>query len=71
MNQTQQSIDQDEFQLCDDGTLDTVIMFRGAEFRFSDTSSYRDQTGLLDMQRFLADHAEYILEQSTLEELDQ
>ena len=52
----------EEFQLADDGTLDTVIIFRGAEFRFSDTSLYRDQTGMLDMERFMDDHADSILE---------
>ena len=45
-----------EVLLLDDGSLDTVISYKGQEFRFSDTANYRDRTGTLDMAAFLADY---------------
>ena len=53
----------DEFQLSDDGTLDTVVIFRGDEFRFSDTSEYREMDGTLDWCAFLESHADDIVDQ--------
>ena len=55
------------FQLVDDGTLDTVILFRGVDYRFSDTSDYRDNQGNLDMCRFLEDYADEIVEDYEME----
>ncbi len=43
----------DDVQLVDDGTLDTVIRVCGEEdYRFSDTSAYRDDDGALDLEEF-------------------
>lgn len=48
--------------LCDDGTIDTVVEYtcpdcgRTHEFRYSDTSDYRDQrTGALRERSFFRD----------------
>ncbi len=47
----------DDFTLIDDGTLDTVVETPdGKEWRYSDTSYYRDKdTGALDFERFCKD----------------
>ena len=55
------------FQLVDDGTLDTVIMFKGVDYRFSDTSEYRDNNGSLDLCRFIEDYADEIVEDYEIE----
>ena len=39
--------------LVDDGTLDTVIEVVGVDFRFSDTSMYRDKNGALTDKGFI------------------
>jgi len=39
--------------LGDDGTLDTVIEINGKEFRFSDTSHLRDESGTLTNEGFI------------------
>jgi len=47
----------EEVILLDDGTLDTVVQVRGVEFRYSDTSEYRDpETGALDLAAFTEEH---------------
>ena len=43
-------------ELLDDGTLDTVIRFRGQVVRFSDTADYRDYDGDLDIDRLIQDN---------------
>lgn len=44
----------DWFELVDDGTLDTVFRCGRMEFRFSDTSEFRDDsTGELDVESFM------------------
>ena len=52
----------DDFALVDDGSLDTVVQFRGDTFRFSDTSDYREMDGSLNWCEFLEDNADYILD---------
>jgi len=42
----------DDIQLIDDGSLDTVISILDREFRFSDTSEYRDENGVLDLDQW-------------------
>lgn len=44
-----------DFELADNGTLDTLIVADYHEFIFSDTSSYRDESGKFDMEYFLDD----------------
>jgi hypothetical protein len=34
-----------DVSLSDDGTLDTVVEINGKEYRYSDTSKYRDRNG--------------------------
>ena len=55
----------DNCQLGDDGSLDTIIIHwrqtkpghhkEPVEYRYSDTSEYRDNDGLLDFDRFIAE----------------
>ncbi len=53
----------DDVILYDDGTLDTVLTLDGHDFRYSDTSSYRDvATGELDLDAFLDDEFETMVE---------
>ncbi len=52
----------DEFDLGDDGSLDTIITFRGQDFRYSDTSEYRDDDGQFNMSQFLAERAVEIVD---------
>jgi hypothetical protein len=52
----------DEFSLGDDGTLDTIIHFRGQDFRFSDTQDFRDNDGYFNMPQFLEVFADEIVE---------
>ena len=42
-------------ELSDDGTLDTVLMVGDNEFRYSDTSEYREN-GTFDLDEFLTDN---------------
>lgn len=53
---------QDMVRLADDGTLDTVLTIGDEEFRFSDTSAYRDDDGALDLDAVLEDEWDYMLE---------
>ena len=46
-------IDGKECYLCDDGTLDTVIEVEGREHRWTDTSFYRDENGILTENGFI------------------
>jgi hypothetical protein len=48
--------------LGDDGTLDTVIYCGDEDLRYSDTSSYRDDDGALDLDAFLVDEFDDIRE---------
>jgi len=52
----------DEFSLIDDGSFDTVVGFRGDEFRFSDTSEYREIDGSINWCAFLEDNADDIVD---------
>lgn len=47
----------DDFTLIDDGTMDTVVRLpNDEEWRYSDTSTYRDpDSGALDFARFVKD----------------
>ena len=45
----------DDIELVDDGTMDTVIRVLDSEFRFSDTSDYRDSDGTLDLVALFED----------------
>ncbi len=50
-----------DYELTDDGTLDTVIRVSAEgqtfDLRYSDTSAYRDDSGMLDVDRFWHDVA--------------
>ena len=46
----------DDLMLIDDGTLDTVVMLPdGTEWRYSDTSAYREDSGVLDFEAWVED----------------
>ena len=46
----------DDLTLLDDGTLDTVVQLPdGTEWRYSDTSECRDESGALDFDKFAQD----------------
>ena len=55
-------IDNYEFELVDDGTLDTVVSIRNTdtdvthEYRYLDTSAYRDEDGYLYFDQFVRDY---------------
>ena len=47
----------DDVTLIDDGTMDTVLRIGDEEFRYTDTSDYRDEeSGALDLTAFLDDY---------------
>jgi hypothetical protein len=50
-----------DVSLSDDGTLDTVVEINGKEYRYSDTSEYRDADGDFSDERW-QDFAEMVLE---------
>ena len=52
----------DDVTLGDDGSLDTVLCCGEEEFRFSDTSSYHDENGELDLDALLDDEFDDIAE---------
>jgi hypothetical protein len=46
----------DDFTLLDDGTLDTVVLLpTGEEWRYSDTSYYRNDDGMLRFEEWIND----------------
>ena len=46
----------DQFTLLDDGTMDTVVKLPGGhEWRYLDTSDYRDDSGTLDFDKWIED----------------
>jgi hypothetical protein len=51
----------DNFSLVDDGTLDTVIDYKGTEYRYSTefTAPYRDDRGYLNLGWFVRDQVQY------------
>lgn len=52
------------FDLIDDGSLDTVFECGNREFRFGDTSEYRDsETGELDLTAFFRNHIDELWDQ--------
>ena len=52
-----------DITLGDDGSLDTVLYCDDEEFRYTDTSEYRDEkTGEFDLDSFLADNMDDIRE---------
>ena len=55
--------DQDMIELYDDGTSDTVLSCGDELFRYSDTTSYRNEiSGLLDLDSLIEDESDTILE---------
>ena len=52
------------YYLVDDGTIDTVIIFDGIDFRFSPdyAAEYRDNDGALDIDALVADNFDDLLD---------
>ena len=58
------------YWLADDGTLDTVIIFDGVDLRYSTeyAADWRDDKGILDLDRFVADNLDDMIADSDMSE---
>ena len=55
-----------EYHLVDDGTLDTVIIFDGVDFRYSQeyAAEYRNDAGILDLDALVMDNLDDLLDRA-------